>query len=290
VQRTSEAAGGAIGIAGAGRVAQAIAKILHQKGESVVAIASRTLKQARAAAAFISDDVGAVAYEQLDAPRILIAVPDDAIQDVAARIGGAPAVALHTSGARGVDALESLRRRGAACGSVHPLQTIATAEDGVQALYGAAFAVSGDATAICWAKQIVTYVHGRVLEIAEGSRPLYHAAAVMASNYLVTMLDAAETLMVAAGAAPADALDALAPLVRASIDNALQCGPAAALTGPVERGDSNTVAAHLEALKNVPEHIRLLYSAAGLATMDLAQRRGLSPERAAAISAVLRYK
>ena len=129
---------------------------------------------------------------------------------------------------------------------------------------------------------------GSVLEIEDRLRPLYHAAAVMASNYLVALLGAAEAMMIAAGAPREAAMPALSPLIRSTIDNALRLGPVAALTGPIQRGDAGTVAGHLEALTSAPEPVTSLYRAAGLATLDIARRRGLAPERAAAIESMLR--
>jgi len=126
-----------------------------------------------------------------------------------------------------------------------------------------------------------------VLNIRGQARPLYHAAAVMASNHLVALIDAAQGLLSeAAGVDRETALRALAPLVRSSVSNVLNHGPGAALTGPVERGDGATVAAHLQALAATP--VADLYRAAGLHTLDLARRKGLDAGAAQRIEKVLR--
>ncbi len=105
----------------------------------------------------------------------------------------------------------------------------------------------------------------------------------MASNYLAVLIDAAVILMREAGIEQEQALRALAPLIRASVGNALTVGPVQALTGPVERGDSGTVAAHLHALaeasESVPESVNVLYRAAGLHAIDMARRKTPGTDR-----------
>ena len=240
-----------LGIAGAGRVAQALGRLLRERGETVAAVASRNRGHAREAATFIGG-AEPVAFAELPsrAGRILIAVPDDALGAVAALL--APAMcggeAVHTSGARGPEALAALAARGVACAAMHPLQTICTPEQGVADLPGAAFLVSGDGAARAWAEEMAALLGGRCLSLSDSAKPLYHAAAVMASNYVTGLIDAAAALLGAAGVPESEALAALGPLVRASAANAVAFGPAAALTGPVERGDAATVALHWHAL------------------------------------------
>jgi predicted short-subunit dehydrogenase-like oxidoreductase (DUF2520 family) len=264
-----------IGIAGAGRIGQALGRLLRERGEPVVAVASRNPDRAAVAAAFIGGGVGAATYAQLPdrAGRILIAVSDDAVTPVAgilAASGMHRGAALHTSGVRGAEALAPLAARGVSCGALHPLQTVATREQGLQALPGVAFAITGEGPAVVWAERIVRLVGGQALRIGAGQRPLYHAAAVMASNYVVGLIDAAVALMAAAGVQEDAALAALQPLTQASVANAFRLGPSKALTGPIARGDLETVAAHLRALGEVSKSVEQLYRAAGLQVVKLA--------------------
>lgn len=187
---------------------------------------------------------------------------------------------LHTCGTRGPEALEPLAARGVSCATMHPLQTVASPERGLTSLLGAAFAITGQGPARAWAERIVTLLEGQVLWIPSERRPLYHAAAVMASNYVVGLLDAAIMLMAAAGVEEDQALRALAPLAQTSLSNALTLGPRRALTGPVERGDLETVSSHLKALGEVSAPLRELYRAAGLQVLGLARQRGLSEANA----------
>lgn len=269
---------GPIGIAGAGRVAQALGRLLLNAGQPVVAMAGREPERTARAAAFVGEGVIPASFESLPAlaTRILIAVPDDALAEVADRLAWgrmATGVALHTSGARGAGVLEVLEHRGVSCGVLHPLQTVASPEQGVQALPGSAFAVVGSGAAEAWALEIVTLLGGNALRIVPEQQPLYHAAAVMASNYVVALVDAAVILMEKAGVDRLEALRALAPLVTASAANAVTLTPAAALTGPIERRDLQTVGAHLKALDQAPAAVSELYRSAGRHTVDLARRK-----------------
>jgi predicted short-subunit dehydrogenase-like oxidoreductase (DUF2520 family) len=289
LQDFTEFSASPVGIAGAGRVAQALGRLLYSQGEPVAFIASRTIEHARAAAAFIGPLVEAVSYCQLarQAPRILICVSDSALESVAAALDAESGIILHTCGARGPEALQALSRRGVHCGAIHPLQTISDPESGAAALHGAAFAIAGDAAALDWAEKIVRAAKGRILRIPAERRPLYHAAAVMASNYVTALVSAAQSLLIAAQVDPEEALQALGPIARTSLDNALRQGPTAALTGPIERGDLSTVAAHLAALRDFPGPIPSLYRTAGLQTLELARKKGLGAERAAATERLL---
>jgi len=285
-------AGGAIAIAGAGRIGQALGRLLRERGEPVVAVASRSPERARAAARFVGG-VRAVGYSEAPecASRVLIAVPDDALSSVAEAVAGAgmkDGACLHTCGTRGPEALAVLAAQGVSCGALHPLQTVASPEQGLSALPGAAFAVTGEGPAAAWAQRIVALLDGLVLRIPAERRPLYHAAAVMASNYVVGLIDAAVMLMGAAGVEEDRALRALAPLVRASSMNALTLGPLKALTGPIERGDVETVSLHMQALAETSAPVREFYRSAGLYVVTLARRKGLPAASARKLEELLR--
>src|SRR5882672_6332451 len=217
-----------IGIVGAGRVARALSRALTARGWSVLPINSRD--------------------PRCDARTLLIAVADDALAEVAAVLAEAcpsgDGVALHTSGAHGPEILAPLAAKGFDCGTMHPLQTIADANADV--LQGVAFAISGGERASMFAERIVAALDGTALHIPPERRAAYHAAAVMASNYITALIHAAEQLMQIAGVTGPEARRALAPLIRQTVENSLEQGPVTALTGPIRRGDAGTVAAHLE--------------------------------------------
>jgi predicted short-subunit dehydrogenase-like oxidoreductase (DUF2520 family) len=274
-----------IAIAGAGRVAQAMGKALQEAGVNVDFLASRNPEHARTAAEFIGGGIVRVSFSDLAsrASHVLIAVSDSAIEPVSqqlAKPGGAIRVALHTCGSYGPELLESLSATGVSCGSIHPLQTVSDGAQGAVALHYAAFAVSGAPEAMGWAKEIVSAIEGQLLDIKPEARHFYHAAAVMASNYISALLDTAQELMGVAGIPKDTALHALAPLARTSLENAIRYGPVQALTGPIVRGDASTVAAHVLAMDQVESSAAQLYRAAGLRALRMARERGLSEESA----------
>jgi predicted short-subunit dehydrogenase-like oxidoreductase (DUF2520 family) len=285
-------AGGRIGIAGAGAVAQALGRRLREAGVPIAAVGARDADRGARAAAFIGPAVASVPLVELAAraDRILIAVSDDAIGTIAATLagaGGCRGPVLHTSGGAGLAVLASFRTAGVACGVLHPLQTVPDPESGVRDLAGAAFAVAGDTGAVAWATELAGLAGGWALPVAEDGLAAYHAAAVLTSNASAALADAALALMAAAGVEREAALRALAPLGRASVANVFRDGPVAALTGPVARGDVATVRAHLAALAPAPASVASLYRAAGRQLVDLARRRGLPAERVEELEALL---
>jgi predicted short-subunit dehydrogenase-like oxidoreductase (DUF2520 family) len=280
-------------IAGTGRVAQAMGRLLAEHGEPVFAVAGRDPGRTAVAAAFIGH--GARPADLGTAPkrcsRVLIAVSDSAIPEVARQLaesGMKRGMALHTCGAMGREALAPLAAAGLACGAIHPLQSVASPEQGLSALANCAYAIEGEPAALEWAGRIAATLGGPTLLVPPESRPLYHAAAVMAGNYVIALMDAAAILMKAAGIGQEAALRALAPVVEASTANALRLGPVEALTGPVQRGDAQTIQTHMHAVKAAPASVRALYVAAGLHALGIAVRRGLAPELARMVEKALR--
>ncbi|MCX6625277.1 MAG: DUF2520 domain-containing protein [Acidobacteria bacterium] len=277
-----------LAIAGTGRVAQALGRLLATHGWTIAAIAGRDRERAGQAARFIGAGVEVVSFAELPnyASHLLFPVADDAIEAVARDVA-AGCIALHTSGLHGVAPLAVLERAGCACGSMHPLQTVPSPEQGVESLPGAWFAISGDAPASRFAEALVRSIGAKYFHVAGAARPVYHAAAVLASNYVVALVDAAVILMERAGVRTEDARPALTPLLMASVENALRMGPEKALTGPIRRGDKGTLEMHLEALDIAHPGIARLYRELGRHTIDLAVRAGLPPGTAGKLEMIL---
>jgi len=220
---------------------------------------------------------------------VILAVPDRALGDVAydlAMTSRAPAgcVALHLSGALSTDVLAPLVPAGFAIGSMHPFQTIADPWSGGDRLIGAAFALAGEPAAIAAGRRLVSALGGRTFVIPPSLRPLYHAAAVFASNYVVTLAAVATRLLGQAGVSEDNAAAAVLSLLRSTVDNLDHLGFAAALTGPIVCGDVDTVRLHLGRLSASD---RSLYSALGRETLRLARLAGLDPARAAELESLL---
>lgn len=169
---------------------------------------------------------------------LLLATPDPTVAEVAAAVVPVPTtVVAHLAGSLTLDVLEPHPRRA----SVHPLAALPNAEVGAARLAGGAwFAVAGDPMA----DEVVSALGGRAISVADEHRVAYHAAACIASNHLVALLGQAQRVAATAGVP----LDAYLDLVRATVENVAELGPADALTGPIARGDEATVARHLEAL------------------------------------------
>lgn len=169
---------------------------------------------------------------------VLIATPDDVISDVAMAVASQEhTVVSHMSGSLGLDVLAPHQLRAA----IHPLVALPDAATGARRLRGHAwFAVAGDHIAL----DLVEELGGRPFEVSDEHRAEYHAAAVIASNHLVALLGQAERVAALAGVP----FEAILDLVRVTVDNVVELGPAAALTGPAARGDEATIRRHLAAL------------------------------------------
>ena len=257
------------------------------------AIVGPNPEQTALAALFIGGRATPVTIEELPAlsSYVLIAVSDRGVKPVAeilAKSGLRCGVALHTCGAKGLQALAVLENQGISCGALHPIQSFASAEQGVASVVGSSFGIDGNPEALRWASSIVALMGGRSLRISPQHRGLYHAAAVMASSYIAALIYAAVAILAAAGVERSTALMALAPLVRTSGESSLDLGPVEALTGPIERGDNATVLAHLEDLRSLPDPVRRLYCSAGELVVQMASLRGLQDAKAAEIQEMLR--
>ena len=280
-------AGPAVGIVGPGRAGLGLALALAQAGVRVLGVHGRREK---AVPRGVRLSVGGPPPWLGEAEVVLLAVGDDAIAGVVADLARAEflragQVVLHLSGALTSEVLAPLERRGVFTGSMHPLMTVsADPARAARHLNGATFALEGGLEAVGAADALVRALGGAPAMIAPEAKAAYHAGAVFASNYLVTALAAAERLLQEAGMTELAAREALLPLARATLEDAADLGPVAALTGPIARGDAATVRRHREALG--PDE-RRLYDALARATLALAKEKGLAPAAEAALLAAL---
>ena len=211
-------------IIGPGRAGNALALALSRAGWEVLPILGR------------DDDLSGAAT---GADLLLIATPDAAIADVAHVVKPNPrTVVAHVSGSAGLRPLLSHPRRAV----LHPLVALPDPERGAERLVGAWFGLAEDGDPL--AAEAVASLRGRVVHVAETGWARYHAAAVIASNHLVALLGQAERVAASVGAP----VEAFLDLARGSLADVAELGPRAALTGPVRRGDTATVARHLDAL------------------------------------------
>jgi predicted short-subunit dehydrogenase-like oxidoreductase (DUF2520 family) len=270
-----------LAIVGAGRVGTSLAVLWQRAGHRILAVAGGSATPERAARFLPGVPVADAVEAATGAEIVVIATPDAVIATVcremavAGALGSASAV-VHASGATGLDALAAAASVGATTLSVHPLQTCPTVESAVEAIPGASFAVTAlDEEGQALGERLARDAGGHPFRIADERKPLYHAAAVFASNYVVTVTALAEELERVAGVP--DPLAALTPLQDATLANVRRVGAAEALTGPAVRGDAITLQRNLEALaEHVPYAVRPYVTLADLA-LALAERSGRVP-------------
>ena len=263
-----------IGVVGAGRVARALALALAPHSAAAPLLWARSAEGARAAV----DHIGrAVAVDRIDTlvrtcDLVAIAVSDDAIApivaDIARFIPSAPAPFIfHVSGRSGAAILDPLHAAGAATAAIHPVMTFTgDPQNEVARMAGARFAITGSsADATAQAGHIVRLLGGVGVDIREEHRPLYHAALCHAANHLVTLISGASHALTRAGVDDPNAL--LAPLARAAVENSLTHG-FGALSGPLLRGDGETIGNHLLALERDCPELLPAYCAMARATHD----------------------
>jgi predicted short-subunit dehydrogenase-like oxidoreductase (DUF2520 family) len=273
----------AVGVIGAGRAGLSLGLALARAGHMVRIHGRRT----QPVPPPLTLTTGAPPAWLREMDVLLLAVPDDAISELAAALAAhgrtrAGQVVLHLSGALGRDALQALAASGAALGSLHPLQTLTDPAAAPERLRGAVAAVEGEPQAVEVASGLARDVGLVPVPIPSDQKPRYHAAAVFASNFLVALAGVAQRLFVEAGLPDEVARTGLAALMAGALENLRAGGPAGALTGPVARGDVETIRRHLEVLRKADAD---LYRALSRAALDLAR---LDPERRRAIQELLR--
>jgi predicted short-subunit dehydrogenase-like oxidoreductase (DUF2520 family) len=280
-----------IGIVGAGAVGRALGLALHRSGWPVAAVASRDAGRRETFQRLVP---GARAFAEAaaivdEAELIILAVPDDAIAALAGELRLYSGQALvHTSGVLGAEVLSPAMAAGTQAGGFHPLVAFAETERAVAALRGAAVAIEGDEQLASLLGEMAEDLGAVPVRLLPGTKPAYHAAAVLAAGGFVALLDAIAELGRVAGLDEAGSLAVYGRLVEQTLDNARTLGIRAALTGPVTRGDTGTLAAHLAALRAHAPGVLDLYRAAAEREIRLAEERGvLAPEGGQAMRQLL---
>jgi predicted short-subunit dehydrogenase-like oxidoreductase (DUF2520 family) len=237
----------AFALVGPGRAGSAVALALADRGWRPVAVAGRSADapSTQKLAARLGARAVGVADAGRDADVVVIATPDAAIADTAAALAPAlrpGSLVIHLSGASTLQELDGvvLARPDVQIGSLHPLQTLPSGDSGRARLAGSWCAVDGSPRV----ERIALTVGMRPFRLDPADRVRYHAAASVASNHIVALLGQVERLAANTGVP----FEAFLPLVRGAVENVSELGPADALTGPVARGDHETVARHLDAL------------------------------------------
>lgn len=266
-----------IGFIGAGTVGTALAIRLSGKGYPVVAVSSRTITSAERLAEAIP---GCRAYDSAQAVAdsaqlVIITTPDDAIVKVAGEIRwNTGQGVVHCSGADSTDILEPARKCGALVGGFHPLQTFASTAHAIENIPGSTFAIEADELLLTTLQGMATALEGTFIRLSAGDKVLYHAAAVVACNYMVTLVKLATDLWQSFGVSSQQATRSLLPLLRGTLNNIDNVGIPDCLTGPIARGDSGTIKKHISALELTAPGILSTYRELGLQTIPIALAKG----------------
>lgn len=266
-------------IVGAGPVATALAGALRLGGVPVLGLWARRAAQARTA----GSTAGVAAFSSappdllLETEAVILAVRDAAVPDVAQMLLGTGLinkrhVLLHCAGAASArDLLGAVAGQVGGVGTLHPLSAIADGKLSMRALKGTVFGVEGDDAGRAMASKLVAAINGVVLPLDGTQMAAYHAAAALASNYVVALIDAAAAVLAAVGVAQDRAAQALVPLAEGALRNIAAHGTTGGLTGPVRRGDLTTVSRHLEAIRDRPE-LAEIYRVLARRAVDIATR------------------
>jgi predicted short-subunit dehydrogenase-like oxidoreductase (DUF2520 family) len=266
-----------IGLIGAGRVGSTLVRALYAADYPITAVASRTSDHAQELAADTGAQHAILFETPLLADLTLIAVSDDHLADVVRTLAEhgddlRGRTLVHCSGVQPASILSPTRALGAQIGGFHPLAAISRRDQLLAP--GTTFAVEAEEPARTMLWQIAADLGGRAFDLRPDARPLYHAAAVLASNYTVVLAALATTLLQRAGMSEDASLDALLPLLGSTLANLHDVGLPTALTGPLVRGDGGTVSDHLAALDHEAPQIGDVYRTLALATLPLVRAQG----------------
>ena len=264
-----------VGFIGAGRVGKGLSLALARSGYEVAGVAGRAR----------GEKESVIGKSQL----IFVTVPDDALRSVCEEMDwSASQSVVHCSGAVELSVLEHARRQGAQVGGFHPLQMFADPEVAARGLKGCAIAVEAGEPLAGTLLAMVGDLGARPLRVPPGARAAYHAAAHYAGPFVAALLAEAVTIWGKLGIADDDALKALLPLVRGSLDAIEHSGLARAMAGSVARGDVQTLERHVRALRSLDPQLGDFYCRLALKTLPLALAAGkLDASRSARVREVL---
>ncbi len=284
-----------IAIVGLGKVGTAVGHLLRSAGYGIVAVADRSPDALERGVGYTG---GVVSNDPLQAAltaqSIFITTPDDFIKSVCDEIArgggfGPGKRVVHMSGAGGLGLLESAHASGAQVATIHPLQSFVDVKGVIESIPGSTFSITAEGEVKDWAVRIVEDLGGIPFFVSDADKPLYHAAACMASNYLVTLMNMVEGVYRHLGMGGDEAIRSFWPLVRGTIRNIEARGTEKSLTGPIARGDIGTIRGHLKVLGEKAPRLLDLYREMGLFTVDIALGNNtLSEDRAEEIKSLLK--
>jgi len=282
-----------VAIIGAGNLGTALGSALSQKGYRIKALSCRTLSSARKSLQIIGE--GKALTDNIQAARegklVFISVPDSEITKVVKELaqGSLPwkeKYVFHCSGLISAEVLKPLKIKGAFTASFHPVQSFSQKKGGPNQLEGIYFGLEGDEKALELAEKIASRLGGYPIIIQGKDKALYHAACSVASNFFVVLLEVAASLLKFIGIEEKQASEIVLPLIQGTLENVKDFGLENSLTGPLIRGDQESVEKHLDALRKHPDFFEI-YRILSTQALKIAKKRNLTPEKFKALKSLL---
>jgi len=281
-----------IGFIGAGTVGIALAVLLSQKGYQFVGASRKSRTPLENRTRLVSNFRILDSNQEVadSADFVFITTPDDSIAEVASQVKWRSGQSVvHCSGADSIGVLEPARLSGAMVGGFHPLQTFASVEKAIENIPGSTFALEAEEPLLTVLKDMAAALDGFSIELKAEDKAAYHAAAVVACNYLVTLVKMATDLWQTFSIPSDQATRALLPLIRGTLRNIETVGIPQCLTGPIARGDTGTINKHLKTLREKAPELLSPYKELGLQTIPIAKAKGkIDEEQASQLEMILK--
>ena len=281
---------------GCGQLGKALGSLWHNSGAVTIGdVLTRSTGSAGLAVATIGSGTPVNSIAKMQRADIyLIGCTDDHIESCSQQLADTGLlrkgdIVFHCSGAQSSALLHACQDKGASTASIHPIKSFASPELAIQSFAGTYCGIEGDAAALTILSPIFTSIGANLVTINAENKTLYHAASVIASNYLVTLQEISIQTFEKAGVSRQAAMKILQPIVSGTVDNVFRLGTTAALTGPIARGDAKVVDAQLTAIDAWDEELAAAYRVLGTLSLSLAKEQGnASSENLASLSRLLK--
>jgi len=266
---------------GCGQLGKALGSLWHNNSAVIIGdVLTRSMSSAKIAVATIGAGKPVDSITTMQRADIyLVACADDDIEPCSQQLADSGLllkndVVFHCSGSQSSALLQACQDSGAFIASIHPIKSFANPVLAIQSFAGTYCGVEGDESALTILSPIFTAIGANLVAINAKHKTLYHAASVIASNYLVTLQEISLQTFEKAGVSRQEAMAILQPIVNGTVDNVFRLGTTAALTGPIARGDAKVVGAQLSAMEAWDEELAALYRQLGLLSLPLANGQG----------------
>jgi predicted short-subunit dehydrogenase-like oxidoreductase (DUF2520 family) len=279
-------------IIGAGRLGTTLGHSLSQQGFHIISASCRSLSSARESVDIIGEGRPVTDNKKAaaNAETVILSVPDDSIKDVVNELSSLDLdkkFIFHCSGILSSRILQPLRKSGAVTASIHPVQSFPKKSRNSGLFKDIYFGIEGDAEALQLANTMVTKLGGHPIVLDANNKPLYHTACTIASNYLTVLMGISENLLAKAGISKKHQIEILLPLVKGTLDNIEQNSVSGSLTGPVLRGDLDTLTSHMKCLETHPSLLKIYKDLAAQALKIAVKEKYLPPNKIKRIKALL---